>query len=206
MNCPAQKIRVVFNDNIFEKNIDSQTLTIESMIKMFNSIFHWNEEQILVFEVEKDMSPFLAYVNIRKIAKYPMISVRMSKFLAYKMGFLPYYEVVSLSSNLVDILFDEDRVIICNLLSGMSQINLISSDLFSHNNFIVSSFTLTDHEISGQLSGIKPVIHKNLTSCIYFDKISPKNVHFNLLTDIGEKLRLRYCKMTMKCQRVSRKK
>ena len=206
LNFSAQKIRVSLNEDSFEKNIDSQTLTIESMIKMFNSIFYWNEEQILFFEVEKEISSFLAYVNIRKIAKYSLISVRMSKFLAYKLGLMPFHEIVSLSTNTVDILFDRDRVMICNLLSGISKIHLVSSDLFSHNNFIVSSFMLTDQELSSHLSGVKPVIYKNLTTCIYFDKISPKNVHFNLLTDMGEKLMLRYCKITVKCQRVSKKR
>jgi len=205
LNISAQKICVTLQDSYYEKNIDTGVMTVDRILKEFNDIFFWNEEQLLSFELEKEISTFIAYVNVKKSYKYSSISVQMSKFLAYKMGFLPYHELMSVSSNLVSLVIDAERTVICNLLSGLSQIHLISSDLCSHNNCIISTFSLTDQEISNHFIGVKPVIYKNITATIYFDKVSPKNVHFNLLTDIGEKLMLRYCKLSVKCQRVSRK-
>lgn len=205
-NISAEKISFLFNGETFERRIKSQVLTIESLLKLFNAIFRINDTQIISFEMERNISPFVAYLNVKYLTHATDVRVTMSKYLACKLGFMPYHEMMCMTKLSVDIILNQNTSIISNLLCGLYQIHLRSSDLCCHNNYIVSSFSLAELELTNNLIGLKPAIYKNLSSFIYLDRISPKNVHFSLVTDMGEPFNLQYCRVTVKCQKMSKRK
>ena len=106
-NILSNKITVTFDGETFTRNIEAQTSNLEDIIKILNDTFLWNDQKILCLELEKSVNQFVGYVNVTKSTLFPVVTLNMCKFIAYKIGFIKHHELMALSTKTANIIIDK---------------------------------------------------------------------------------------------------